>query len=211
MKSFIMFTLASFFSFQLLAQGPSLTKEETVNYIETKISEAQGKFMHDKYDDGSIEKEYFFDISMYLDENNILNINFLNTSYSELVFYWKNKETHKIPCDFYVWDVTNSFKPSDIKEIVKVLPNKTGDPVGYIEVSLKFKTASQTFEYWDSTTERGDYVNCDHFYKQKVSKFTENYVKIPYFANDPTNFDKIKKALLYLKELCDAEEDPFGD
>jgi hypothetical protein len=104
---------------------------------------------------------------------------------------------------------------SDIQDIRKFNTNyATGDPVALMEIVLKNKTATASYRH--DSHERFSWINnstkkCYGWITWRENSSIVDVVYIPYFQNDPTNFDKIKKALLYLKELCDAEEDPFGD
>lgn len=202
MKSFVVIVYFTFLSHQLLAQGPSLTKDETVNYIINKIKEADGKIANFTYPNGEKELKRTELKRLYIEGSQVF-LTYRN--------YAQDDKIRHGFCEHFSDEYSYSF---NIKNLIEILPRSSfiekESPVYFIVLKLNGDLSEETNKYFMHET-RDSYYKCRDWRMKKSNTKLLDVAYFPYFKNDPTNFDKIKKALLYLKELCDAEEDPFGD
>lgn len=93
--------------------------------------------------------------------------------------------------------ITFSFNPKDIATIT--IGGANADigvgSGGVIQLNLKSATGLKRYPEW----------------KEYNSAQPTSTVYIHYLAADVENFSKIKKAFEYLRDLCKAEDDPFGN
>lgn len=202
----------------LFSQSASLTKEETVKYIEKKMKESEGHYR-------TIDLSGFKKLFYYLNNSTISLINGnVVISYSQSTYPNTPREVpvtsitggsrYAIPCDYAIREYKMSFNPAHIIKIEKA-PNYSSqiEPVGGVLITLLGQTANRTYNYAiPSTSFEDEYYTkrCQNFKYQPEIKESVNQVFIPYLQSDPTNYDKIFKALNYLRDLYKAEDDPFG-
>jgi phage major head subunit gpT-like protein len=102
-----------------------------------------------------------------------------------------------------------------IKSIDLETTSISGQTVGMIKITLK--AASAQYNFVATTVNDKFNANAGQFNGQCTSfrevggeRKTTNEVLFTYLKADDTNFNKIKKALLHLQALLNAEDDPFG-
>lgn len=154
-----------------LAQKEMLTKEETINYLNKKLQETDGR---DRIESDGRSYRYS-NLSFLIKGDNI-----------EL----KYKETRPDPMWPSAYE-TFLFNPGDITRVSLFGKKLTG--VGEIWIGFSSKTARRSC--CSATANLSDV----------------DYAYLPYFAGAPDNFLKIEKALLHLRNLAKAEDDPFGN
>lgn len=204
------------------SQGASLTKEETVNYINKKLKEVVGHYMtlSENGDTGSRLWHYRFN-RLTISSDNKVKYERMRSNYSEnqgTVKYVLGRRYTVYPKDYYEIDHIYSFSPENIISIEEAPlegGRKASDPVSNMMIILSENTGLM---------ERGVGAVTNHFtddYNDYYTNFerkltnpdqkTTSRVYISYLKGDGSNFNKIKKALEYLKSLVAAEDDPFGD
>lgn len=196
MKKTLLICILALLNVSLFAQDKAtLTKDETVNYLERKIKEIVG---HYRKPDGSNERLYFKNTSVSY-RDNLLTI---STTRKNLLEDNKN-------CRYVERENTVSFNPKDIIEI-KFEGKNESEPVGIIKVIF---TSQVCKEIWDAYAYKmqNNYGTCYDWRKTDHQEFSKKEILIPFLASDSTNFTKFKKALEHLRDLCKAEDDPFGE
>lgn len=166
----LLLACTTFFSF---SQSATLTKGETIAYLNKKINEAVGHKLSNN--NGFIGDIYNAEVKV--DTKGItIRYCWINTSG---LYYWSS----------YV------FNPSHIQDILPYA-NTSESAINELKISLVGKTCVFTSGtgYYSPTTQSGSVA----------------YANFLQLRADPENLNKIKKALLYLKSLLKAEDDPFG-
>lgn len=177
------------------AQGATLTKEETVNYINKKLAECDG---HKK---------------TVADGSRTPTIKSLRISLSDagLVTGTMEREDMNKAADCPRYKLYNYYK-FNLLHITSIELDKNyneNEAVGTIKINLLPRTGHVTM-----TTEAYSRVlvgRCTDWKEFDRKEETVSQVYIYYLKGDPTNFNKIKKALEYLRDLAKAEDDPFGN
>ena len=150
-------------------QKEMLTKEETVNYLNKKLQEVDGRDM--------IRPDYTF---RYSDVSFRIKGDYLELKYTETV-------QGRPPCyNTYV------FNPGHVSGIVPIHEKTKESPVRGLRLTFPTKTARSSI--------------CPATVLSDVDK-----VYFPYFAALPDNRQRIEKAILHLRDLAKAEEEPFGN
>lgn len=202
----ICFSIATSF-----AQGATLTKEETVNYIDKKANEIFGHYRTVPLADKKNYKFYYSrsTVSMYGDK---LTFEQRRRNYKDGA-----QDYRYYPCNYVEVKYEYTFNPGHIVSVEKYLNHIEGEPVGVIKITLKAVGISTTYMFGTTEKVRNEYS--EHYGKcfdlkeytdyRESESATEIY--LAYLQSDDSNFTKIKKALEYLRDLAKAEDDPFGN
>lgn len=193
------------------AQNATLTKQETVNYLNKKAQEVIGHYRTIPTDDNTKNIKYYYP------DNSV------SMSGDKVIFEMKRRN-HKdgaldysyYPCDYHEQKYENIFNPAHIISIEKGINYVNGEPIGAIKIILKAVGQENSYAY--APTKRVTNENNKHYgkcyefeeYTQLRNKKSTKEVFFTYLQSDDTNFNKIKKALEYLRDLAKAEDDPFG-
>lgn len=199
-KQFILILLLAS-SFLLYAQEKAtLTKEETANYINKKMKEVGSQWITEN----TGAREFITGISVSIKDCDL-----------EIRDMRKNKvPDQKINCGD--WDKTTDYilNPAHIDEISEY-ELSASQSLGYLKIRLISSTGKihklQTQVVLVTNPQRYDYNRCNYSKEIENSRESCKFVYIPFLKSDPTNFNKLKKALEHLKALCKAEDDPFGE
>lgn len=206
------------------AQGTSLTKEETINYINKKMQETVGHYKTNKQLNGSIgDKNYYWihNISLYGDKVKVTRTrsNYTKSEISEMGYVYVGGTSSKfVPCDYYEDELVQEFNPIHISSIEFLKDPVSGEPIGSMQLNLKANTAqskasytSAKYKFDSSENVRYEYWDkCHGSQTPSTNPESTNKIYINYLAADEDNFDKLKKAFEYLRDLYKAEDDPFG-
>lgn len=179
MKTILVLTFAviTFLSVPASAQKEMLTKEETVNYLNKKLQEADGR---DLLRSDSPPYRYS-DISFKISGDNVVvkyNGTLQGRSVCISTFVFNPGHISRIAVSQHEYDKTTE---SPVKVIHIQFPSKTGRHSSCLTGALQ-----------------SDFIDVDH-------------AAFPYFAAAQDNFSRIEKALLHLRDLAKAEDDPFGN
>lgn len=214
MKKQTLFYFLIFISFSALAQsGPMLTKQETINYLDKKAKEVIGHYRTIERSDNN------GNFTLYYDKNSVL----LDGDNLTLKMSRRNKKEGAIgysyyPCDYFEQTHENIFNPAHILKIEKASNIIGGEPIGAIKITLKANTGKWNFYIFTPIKEVTN-INHEHFSKcYDLNEYLPGRVKestkevyLTYLQADDSNFDKIRKALEHLRDLYNAEDDPFGN
>lgn len=203
MKEILFLLLSLIVGRTLLAQEKTaLTKEETINYINKKVKECEGHYNSSMMSDDKFMKNYYLKLSL---EKSGDKVQYFFSSSTHIT-----EPTTGDKCDYMSFSNYFTFNPAHIKMINDDKYNIKGEPVGLIEISLISNTCNAiraTYEY----TKKNDYGNCYNWAQSANDKTSDEKVYLRYLQSDPSNFNKIRKALEHLKALYIAEDDPFSD
>lgn len=202
MKKQLLIYLLALCSVSSFAQEKTaLTKEETINYLSKKA----GEVINNKRTASDGYTRYMLEHTIRLSGENV-------------VVYFKRSshlESPRNDCSYYYQENWQTFNPAHIVEIIDE-SNKSGEVLGAVKIKLISKTGNSKFEI---VTRKGNgypqasalYCDCcQSNYQPSIVNPTE-YIYITYLSSDPSNFNKIKKALEHLRDLYKAEDDPFGE
>jgi hypothetical protein len=201
------------------AQNTALTKEEAVNYLNKKVKEAIGHYITVDFGGTAGKKTlYFWSSSVSLSGDKITfsreRANYKERQYAQKTWVSGHGYQYFYPCDYLTINDQLTFNPAHILKIENYDGDVAGEPVGSAKITLKSNTGifkrtagSVTSKFTDPNSDF--YGRCVDFKEQSDSQST-NTIYISYLKADDTNFNKIKKALEYLRDLLKAEDDPFG-
>lgn len=208
---------------KLFAQNsPELSKYETVAYLDKKIKEVLNHYRTTKTDNGKIIRFYYYDneISIDYDSDNI-KVGTIRSEYSPLpkgiyfdYFSLRTYGNYRFPCDFYYARTVFNFNPSFISKIEIDESSIPTDPVGLIKITLTSKVCTKNFYSHGADYNYADNnYECGSWLVGEDETTLEDIVYMAFLQTDPSNFNKIKKALEHLKKLYteEAEKDPFAD
>jgi len=209
MKKILLMCLLGLYSLSYAQDKATLTKAETVNYIQKKLNEGIGH----KQKDSELK-----DISIMISECKVTITRKTKNNGEDLGYSTNTFSTYKAYNSVYTFD------PRLIIDITETSPES-----GSLKwLTLKLKGKSGTYEYWnDYYASRqnktwagfgyGDgggnwnystyYVKVDNRDNKLESADT---IDLLFLGSDITNYNKLKKAFEHLRDLCSAEDDPFG-
>ncbi|MDR6921879.1 MULTISPECIES: hypothetical protein [Chryseobacterium] len=191
------FLLISFLGVEygVKAQGATLTKEETVNYINKKLAESNE---HKKtVSDGKITATINWQ-TIEMSNNGIITRAISRSTKLE-----------NLDCpDVNLFD-EDKFNVSHIVTIELAKNYNENEAVGTLKIKLLPKTGHSSGKF--SAYSRVLMGRCVDREERSIYDLTVDEISIYYLKGDPTNFKKIKKAFEYLRDLNKAEDDPFGD
>jgi hypothetical protein len=209
----------------LWAQGGStLTKEETIKYLDTKIKETgdlTGLFSFENMKENwEIVGYSSIGPKIQADDGKIhiyYNLKTADKKELEITFVKGFGEVRLYDCGYIWYSSDLYFNPANIIDIKAHPENQSNSSVGVLVISLNTQNGKKeidksepNYKIHDSSHRKFGYC---FSYNQRdiitVNSVSEIY--IPYLKADDTNFNKIKKALEHLKTLYKAESDPFGD
>lgn len=205
-KLAILFLFSPFYA---VAQDVVLTKGETISYLQKKLKEGIKHRLGD-----------------YTLEDNKISISDCDVSYN------RETNTGSRPSESYPsyrpsyteYYNTYSFNPQHIKSITE--SSSSSGTLKYLTIKLIGKTGKRTYytkDYQQQTNKKwvydyryqgGGYYNYTYYYSFTTgnsSTEATDTVVFYFLASDPTNFNKFKRALEHLRDLCKAEDDPFGE
>lgn len=163
------------------AQDVTLTKGETANYLKKKLNEVNGEYTVKIGAASSLDDKYVANPYLYFNESTI------TFSYN---LYFRPYSSTSIPALFCGYSYT--FNPMYIDTIYA--PSKGS---GLMSIWLK--------------RDNGKYVcTCSKYYPQYNKNENTSLISWPVPVNDPDYSNKVRKALLHLRDLLKAEDDPFG-
>ncbi|MBW0176664.1 hypothetical protein [Sediminibacterium sp.] len=209
--------LIVFISFKARSQA-TLTKGETVSYLDKKIKEVLGYQRLVPYQN-SATNYYYYNASVNLDGNKLTLFTERGTTVNKTIGYRAYVPNvgyrYIYPCTYIEQTHTISFNPMQIKSIDLETTSISGQTVGMIKITLKATSAQYNFVATtvnDKFNANAGQFNgqCTSFREVGGERKTTNEVLFTYLKADDTNFNKIKKALLHLQALLNAEDDPFG-
>ncbi|MFN3665596.1 MAG: hypothetical protein ACK4S0_05525 [Sediminibacterium sp.] len=214
MKKAFLFVIVMFGLSKGFSQGKAtLTKGETVNYIQKKLNEA---FNHKN------------GLGYALLESSV-SLTDCSIKYDQ---HFKNK--YDKPSSSIVYsdtDYEEFFEHTvfNLTQITKIEDKSTaGGTLGKMRIYFVGKTAVNKFEsksYNQKKTVKRVQTGRDYYGNPVWGNQTEYYYEfesngletetldyrdIYFLKADPTNYDKLRKAFEHLRDLCKAEDDPFG-
>ena len=171
------------------AQDAMLTKEETVNYLQKKLKEVDGRY-----------KTVTGDKFLYREPS----LTLLKDGTVELVYTTTSSE---FCLSGYTVKFSYRFNPGEIAKIGIFGSEKADDPIRHLSLKFSARTARAREDH-----SNGPQCKAGLGYKygtnQQWGDLTE--VEFPFFATFPENRGRITRAFLHLRDLAKAEEDPFA-
>ncbi len=191
----ILIVILALLNLSLNAQNKAnLTKGETVLYINKKVKECEGHYRTpdgSAFSNGVARKMYYRNMKFELSGEKIL-ISSMSS----------NKSENDYSRDYFERYTTQSFNPSQIVSITNGTANPK-EPLGIIIIKLKSNSCA--------TEQNVFYHNGRYFASHDPTvKNSSAEVGLIFLIADPENYNKVKKALEYLRDLYKAEDDPFG-
>ena len=203
--------LLGLYSLSSYAQDKAtLTKEETVNYIQKKLNEGIGH----KAEDLELKN-----INIRISECKITVTREAKNNGEDLGYNTTTYSSYKSYNSVYTFD------PRLISSITETSP--TSGSIKWLTIKLKSKSGTYIYwnEYYASRQNKkwagfgygdggGNYTYSTFYVKDnnKDDKIESRDTIVLYFlGSDTTNFNKLKKAFEHLRDLCSAEDDPFGE
>jgi hypothetical protein len=196
MKKYLFLCLIALFTTSAMAQDAMPTKEETVNYLNKKSQEILDHY-HTYIDGIDWGRVQYSKISFSLKGDKV-----------ELKYEGSGSKDEKDCNTPLRSEIVGSyqFNPAHLSRMLVVRAEKPNEPVRRLRVYFSAKTVrSSGYAVGRNGCGGSSYSNPDRL----VSSRDE--LELPFFANDPTNLAKIQKALLHLRDLAKAEDDPFGN
>ena len=200
----------------LLAQSNTkLTKEETVEYINKRSKEVVGYTKANSAGEVFTIKDQFCKLTS---DNKIerslerVRIGYdFNPNYGQL-------DRRVVNIEIY--------NPAHIQSIELGASTNEAEAVGTIVINLLPQSARHTFQIYNRFPDINKYIgpsgpddlrayawNWVPLDKNKGGSGNEqaSAVYLYFLKTDPSNFNRLKRALEHLRDLCKAEKDPFGD
>jgi hypothetical protein len=193
----------------LAQQKALLTKEETINYINKKIADCLKLKDKDKY-----YLEYFSlkitDCNIKVYYSYVTELGGLPTNESRYNYKEYNYDASFNPMQIIAIDVNDASSTADVGGMILTFKAKTAKKSivtgKYVEKKNPYYQGSpyqdRNGKWWDETYKK--------YEKEEGTLVATDFITIPYLKSDPDSFTKIKKALEHLRDLCKAEDDPFG-
>lgn len=211
MKRKLFICWMAFFPVAIMAQGPSLTKEETVNYINKKLAEVLEKSIGGEFitlnkltymeDGGYISHEDKMETSTAgCSRNNSLPY---NGKYTKLTF----KPEHVTRID----SVASGSAAIGILRIT-LLPNTAKWSVTnyHKSVTAVYKKKYSHTDFWGNAQYNNEYSHDKVECLSNPGSPGSNRVYVYFLKADPANFGKLQRAFNHLVALYKAEDDPFA-
>ena len=201
------------------AQGANLTKEETINYINKKIKETEGHYLKLDFEGKiGVINLYYYGSTLELSDDK-LTYSRSRGSYKERQsgtreFVSGHGYQYFYPCDYYTIQDELTFSAANIISIEKYNDElNKNSPIATVQVNISSNTGifKRTAGAVNSKFNDGDfYGRCTDF-KEATDSKTVSAIYFSYLKGDDSNFNKLKKAFEYLRDLSKAEDDPFGN
>jgi hypothetical protein len=178
MKNLLLLPLVLLSFVSVFSQQEMLTKQETVNYLNKKVKEAEG--VAEKTTTSKFIRRYT-NLSVQLKGGDVV------LEYTSRL--WREDGT---PSASGPTRYTYSFNPAYIKDFVVDSDAAPGSQVKRLTVAFSAATVRKKLDYTQLEPDNTLYY-------------------LPFFASVPENESRIRKALLHLRDLAKAEDDPFGN
>jgi hypothetical protein len=189
MRKFLLFILAMTIAAFAVAQS-AVSKAETIDYIKKRVTETRGYQLI--WEDGTthfINDVYFSETSATY-ENGKYNMRY---NYKDNSWYYNSY----------------SFKPEFIISVTEGSSNTASNSsVGFIAIKFSNTLVKKKVLYYYHNG--SNFVNDYGFSSKEQENKNVDIVFLPYLKQDPTAFERIKKAIMHLKELCKSN-DPFAN
>lgn len=187
-KIFLAFFLCIMATVALAQSAPS--KSETLDYIKKRIEETNGYKL--TWTNGTTE--------------------FIH----DVIFYetWASYENGKYNMEYYYkdnyWYYNNyEFKPEFIISVTEASGNTTSaSSVGFIAINFSNSLVKKKVLY--NYQNGSSFLDKYGFSRTMNEDSNVNTVYLPYLKQDPTAFERIKKAFMHLKEFY-VTKDPFAN
>lgn len=203
MKKQLLVCLLVLYSLPSFAQDKAmLTKEETINYINKKSNECEEHTRTIIGTGGIAYTMHYWDLQVSLSNDKVV-------LYSKSSNYSNSSTGDKNCSDYFTRVTTQTFNPAHIVSITDGATNKN-EPLGSVIIKLVSKTGVANQQVHKYTWNNGN-GTCSRWGSVGDDTYSVNEIGLGFLQSDPTNFNKIKKALEHLKALYKAEDDPFGD
>lgn len=190
MKNQLILFVLTIWSLNLYPQEKaSLTKDETVNYIKKKIVD-----INDYYTDTSNSNSTTYkDIRFTLNESKV----YISYEIALKAYGW---------CNGYslIYTYSYVFDASQITEIEEI-KSSGNNSVSFLKLSFANKIVN--YDY----SQKGCNFDNNRIQVENSTSENINTATIPFVSADPSTFNKLKKAIEYLRDLLKAEDDPFGN
>lgn len=201
MKWVSLYSILLFSQFTVFSQNASLTKAETVDYINKRIHESTTLGLLEKYN----SKEGKWAKRIYNYNENRINLENGNQLICHFDYWvgWNFAENTTINRNelYYGISGTKNVNITRIKDITLELDSLFEDsPLAFLTIHINGNFARGVY----NMKKYCSYCSTD---TETVTDYNLNSFGIPIIKED---FEKIKKALLYLRDLVKAE-DPFGN
>ena len=157
------------------AQDAMLTKEETINYLQKKLLEVEGREQIFEHNSIVVRNKYHTP-SITMKGSSVKVTLFISNSEGEKPRF-----------------AIDEFNPAYIAR-VEVLKPKLDEGIGSVAILFDRRVVKRTDQFMFDGKPRD-----------------VGFVYIPYYATIPQNGERVMKALLHLRDLAKAEEDPFGN
>ncbi|MDB5208543.1 MAG: hypothetical protein JWR72_3618 [Flavisolibacter sp.] len=231
MKKTVLITLmVIYYSNSFSQEKATLTKGETINYLNKKIKETDGQEATWNPWEGD-DRQYFWsaDNTIYLDNDNV-TVEYQYSNYGKNASRMKEElrqrangntytyQTVRIyPCDYYEKRILYKLNPAHIVSVQNLASSGKSGAIGYVEIALVNAVSTQKNKKWTTESYFRDYgIESNEAHCYSLNSTIKDYGSIkriyfPFLSSDPSNFEKIKKALNHLAQLYKAEDDPFGN
>jgi hypothetical protein len=166
------------------------SKNETIEYIRKKVTETNGYQL--LWNNGTVD---FIHDAIFYDtwatyENGKYNIRY---NYKDNYWYHNNFE----------------FKPEFISSVTEASTNTASNSsVGFIAINFSNTLVKKKVLY--NSHGGSTYINEYAFTRTMKEDSNVNVVYLPYLKQDPTAFERLKKAILHLKTFY-ISKDPFAN
>lgn len=178
------------FSASVSAQDTMLTKEETVNYLQKRLKEVDGRYQTVVGD-----RFTYSEPSIKLQADGTVELVYTRTS------------SESFCPGGYPIKYSYRFDPGEIVRVGIFGSEKADDPVRHLGLFFKAKTARAREDHFrERQCTRG--LGYKYGTNQQWGDLEE--VEYPFFATSPENRGRITRAILHLRDLAKAEEDPFS-
>jgi hypothetical protein len=115
---------------------------------------------------------------------------------------------YKGSCDDYITGGVQEFRLRDVVDIyeTKLDFSREGGDLTTLTVSLKTSSGTVDPKIWwySKKDENGRCYSWEEDKRSELAKKSVDKIPIPYLKTDPTNFERLKKAILHLAELSKA-------
>jgi hypothetical protein len=189
MKKYLFLCLIALFTTSAMAQDTMLTKEETVNYLQKKLREVDGR-----YKTVTGVKFFYREPSIMLLTDGTVELVYTATSSEFCLSGYSVKYSYR-------------FDPGEIVKVGIYSSAKTDDPVRHLYFEFKAKTVRAREDHWKGPRCQSG-LGFKYGTNGQWGDLTE--VEFPFFATSPENRGRITRAILHLRDLAKAEEDPFS-
>lgn len=220
MKRLFLLVVSASFVAASFAQGTTLTKEETANYLHKKAAEVIDFSRVNLNLDKTKTTLYYLSNTISLSGSE-LSVTNERSNFQKLApygnFYYGGYYYNLYSCDYFKQVFRSSFNPAHITKIEKITDSIAGNTVGLIKITLKGTTGKEFYNVYQpqkiQNWQMGHTGECIDVTETTSAAYNKavSVIYLPYLQSDDSNFNKIRKALEHLRDLLKAEDDPFGE